>query len=194
MTPRQLRLVRAAAASSVATVLAAVSHTIGGGAAPHPLLVMAMAVLLIPVAGLLVGSRASRTRVALAVIVAQAAFHVVFAVLGAPTAGSFAGPSTAAHQHHVDLTSFGPVVAVVAPDALMLVAHIVAALLTTALLWRGEALIRAIARWIVARLRDRSTSVRLPHRRRQPLSSLTPALVDPSLTASVSRRGPPALV
>lgn len=194
MTLRQLRLVRAAAASSVATVLAAVSHTIGGGAAPHPLLVLAMAVLLIPVAAVLVGGRASRTRIALAVLVGQAAFHIVFALLGAPTTGSVAGASVTGHQHHIDLTTLGPAAAVAAPDALMLVAHLVAAVLTTALLCHGESLIHTIARWIVARLRARSASVRLPHRRRTPLSSLTPNLINPALTVSVSRRGPPVLL
>ncbi|MGV2903535.1 hypothetical protein ACNPM4_17850, partial [Microbacterium sp. AGC62] len=73
MNARQLRLVRAAAVSSVATLLAALSHTFGGGAAPHPLLILAVATLLTPFSALLVGTRQSRGRVASAVFVAQAA-------------------------------------------------------------------------------------------------------------------------
>ncbi|MFJ4174080.1 hypothetical protein [Microbacterium sp. NPDC089696] len=190
MTDRQLRLLRAAAASSIATVLAAVSHTVAGGSAPHPLLVVAMTALLVPVAAVLIGVRPSRVRVALTVLVSQIAFHLVFALLGAPTAGL----SGIGHQHHLDLAAFGPVAAVAAPDALMIGAHLVAAIVTIALLWRGESLIRAIAQWIVARLRSRATSVCLPHRRRPlPTSSAVPVLRT-ALATSLSRRGPPALV
>ena len=45
MTSRQLRFLRAAAVSAIATLLAAVSHTLAGGAAPHPLLIAAVATL-----------------------------------------------------------------------------------------------------------------------------------------------------
>lgn len=77
MNARQLRLVRAAAVSSVATLLAALSHTLGGGAVPHMLLILAVATLLTPLSALLVGIRESRGRVAIAVFLGQAAFHVV---------------------------------------------------------------------------------------------------------------------
>ena len=46
---------RGAAASVIATLLAAVSHTIGGGQAPNPLLMLAVSVLLTPLAAVLVG-------------------------------------------------------------------------------------------------------------------------------------------
>ncbi|MFJ4224785.1 hypothetical protein [Microbacterium sp. NPDC089695] len=190
MTSRQLRLVRAAAASAVATVLAAVSHTVVGGAVPHPLLVVAMTALLVPLSALLIGARTSRTRVALVVLVSQSAFHGVFALLGAPAAGA----TVIGHQHHLDLSVFGPAVAVAAPDAAMLAAHVVAALVTTALLCHGESMIRAIARWIVARLRLRVASVRLPHRHRLLLDSQTTPRIESGLSASLSRRGPPAPV
>ncbi len=83
MTSRQLRLVRGAAASTAATIIAAVSHTIGGGAAPHPLLIVALSVFLTPVAALLVGRRANIIRLGAAVVLAQTVFHVLFAALGA---------------------------------------------------------------------------------------------------------------
>ncbi len=93
MTSRQLRFLRAAAVSAIATLLAAVSHTLAGGAAPHPLLIAAVAVLFVPLSAAVAGGRPSRARVAVAVLLAQAAFHLLFQLLGAPTAG--ARPSSA---------------------------------------------------------------------------------------------------
>ena len=190
MTSRQLRLLRAASASSVATLLAAVSHTLAGGPAPHPLLVVAVTALLVPAAALLIGARASRARVTLTVLVSQAAFHLVFQMLGAPVAGA---PVLGGHAHTVDLAALGPVAAVAAPDALMLGGHVVAAILTTVALWRGESVVRAIAGWMLALLRHAVAPIPAAHERPEPLRTALRPLTDPVLTASVTRRGPPAL-
>lgn len=189
MTTRQLRLLRAASASSVATLLAGVSHTVAGGAAPHPLLLLAIAVLLLPIAALLIGVRASRVRVAATVVVSQSAFHVVFQLLGAPTGTTV----LSGHQHHLDLSVLGPVSSAAAPDAAMLLAHLAAAALTTAVLWHGEATVRAIAGWVQGRLR-RAVSV-LQARYERPALPVAPLplLVSAALSSSVSRRGPPSL-
>lgn len=189
MTSRQLRLKRAAAATSVATTLAAVSHTIGGGMPPHPLLVVALSILLVPLAAVLIGRRPSAARTALTVLVSQAVFHVLFQVL----AGSLseAGPAASGHAHHA--VALGPVVAAVAPDAPMLLSHVLAALLTTLLLWHGERMLRAIAGWARARLLP--VTPILPVRTRVRLAPVTVS-VTTSLTplaAVVSRRGPPSV-
>lgn len=194
MTTRQLRLLRAASASAVATTLAAVSHTIAGGAAPHPLLLVAVASLLVPLAALLIGARASRLRVALTVVMSQTAFHVVFQLLGAPTGSATGAPLVAGHQHHLDLGSLQPMTSASSamPDAVMVLGHLAAAVLTTAALWHGESMVRAVAGWVQARLR-RTTVVFHPDHERpaRPVFS-TPLLVDVALSATVSRRGPPA--
>lgn len=189
MTSRQLRLLRAASASTVATLLAATSHTLAGGAAPHPLLVVAMAAILIPAATVLVGARPSRSRLALTVAVSQAAFHLVFQLLGSPVAGAAGG----GHDHHLDLSALGPLVASAAPDGAMLAGHVVAAALTTALMWRGESIVRQIAGWMLALLRRAIAPLRAEHERPAPLRSGVHLLVDAVTTTSVSRRGPPAL-
>ncbi|WP_144877335.1 hypothetical protein [Microbacterium sp. 1.5R] len=187
MTTRQLRLLRAASASAVATLLAAVSHTVAGGAAPHPLLILAVAVLLVPVAAGLIGIRHSRTRVAATVLVSQVAFHAVFQALGAPTAGA----PVLGHTHHLDLGSLGPATPAAAPDLAMLAAHVLAAVGTTAVLWHGESAIRLIAAWMLARLRRDVTPAPASHRRPAAPLSLAPVALDDLLPLPVSRRGPP---
>lgn len=191
MNTRQLRLVRAAAASTIATTLAAVSHTVAGGPAPHPLLVIAMACLLVPLAALLIGPRVSRLRSAATVLVGQGLFHLTFQVLGAPT--QTAAGSAPAHTHHVDLAALGPAVIASAPSTLMLIAHLVAAIATVALLWRGESLVRLIANWVrAAALRIAAPSLPVRVRPRATASSIV-VLVDAALRAAPTRRGPPHL-
>lgn len=191
MNARQLRLVRAAAVSSVATLIAAVSHTLGGGSAPAPLLILAVTTLLTPLSALLVGARRSRGRVALAVLIAQGAFHVVFQVLGSPSGSGAA--SALGHSHHVDLSLLGPASAATAPGALMLLAHAVAAVLTTLLVWHGEGLLRAVARWVEALLLRAVAFASSDHPRPRPLRSLPLLSIDAAVAAAVSRRGPPPL-
>ncbi|MFS0893429.1 hypothetical protein [Microbacterium sp. 179-I 3D3 NHS] len=200
MTSRQLRLMRAAAVSSVATLIAAVSHTLGGGAAPHPLLVVAVAILLLPACAVLVGPRRSRPRVAAAVVVGQAAFHLVFQALGSPTGSAALGagsPAGAAHAHHLDLTALPAAAlgaAAAAPGPAMIGAHVVAAALTTLLLWHGETIVRAVAGWFLARLHAAVACSPAEHGRPVPLRSLVIATRDAAVSAAVSRRGPPLLL
>ena len=192
MTTRQLRLIRAAAVSSVATLFAAVSHTLGGGSAPHPLLILAVATLLTPLSALLVGVRASRARVAVTVLFAQAVFHLLFQMLGSPTGSSVA--SSPGHAHHLDLALLGPVTPVAGADATMLGAHVAAAALTTLLVWHGEALVRAVARWFHALLLTAVLSAPVEHRRPGSLRSILLPPFDAAVSSGVSRRGPPALL
>ena len=106
----------------------------------------------------------------------------------------FAGaPVLGGHAHTVDLAALGPVAAVAAPDALMLGGHVVAAILTTVALWRGESVVRAIAGWMLALLRHAVAPIPAAHERPEPLRTALRPLTDPVLTASVTRRGPPAL-
>ncbi len=189
VTTRQLRLLRAAAVSATATLIAAVSHTIGGGAAPHPLLILAVTVLFLAPTAALLGLRRSRWRVAVAVLVSQAAFHLVFQLLGSPTADvdGAIGP----HVHHFDLAALSGTVSVAPIDATMLLAHADAAVLTTLLVWHAERLLRAVAGWFRALVRRASPTGFSGHRRPTPLRPLRFAPLDRAVAAAVSRRGPP---
>lgn len=193
MNARQLRLVRAAAVSSVATLLAALSHTFGGGASPHPLLILAVATLLTPLSALLVGIRRSRGRVAAAVFLAQGAFHLLFQALGSPTGIETVG--SIGHVHDLGLSLLGPASPVAAPGTMMLFAHVIAAVLTTLLVWHGEAVARVVARWVGALLGLRSCAVAAHEHPRPPrLRSLLLLPFDVAVSVAVPRRGPPALV
>lgn len=192
MNTRQLRLVRAAVVSSVATLIAALSHTLGGGAAPHALLILAVATLLTPMSALLVGVRHSRGRVAATVFVGQAAFHLLFQALGSPT-GS-APVVGGGHSHHVDLAVLGAASPATAPGTLMLFAHVVAAVLTTVLVWHGEAVVRVVARWVDALFRHASAAAPATHRRPPFLRSVAVVSFDAAVSAAEPRRGPPALI
>lgn len=192
MNARQLRLVRAAAVSATATVLAAVSHTVGGGSAPHPLLVLAVATVLTPLSAVLVGSAQSRGRVAATVLVSQGVFHLLFHALGSPTNADVAGG--AAHSHHVDLTLLAPVAPVAPVSALMLVAHLVAAMLTTVLIWHGEALVATIIGWVEALFRRAAAVAPIAHRRPSRPHPDPHLSFLAAVTAAVPRRGPPVLV
>jgi hypothetical protein len=176
----------------MATLIAALSHTLGGGAAPHPLLIVAVSTLLTPLSALLVGVRRSRSRVAAAVILGQGAFHLVFQALGSPTGATRIAGGHA--QHHIDLALLGPTAPMAAPGTLMLVAHAVAAVLTTVLVWHGEGVVRILARWVDAILRHAAPVASTPHRRPPRLRSITVPSFDAAISAAVTRRGPPALI
>lgn len=186
MTSRQLRLLRGATAASIATIIAAVSHTIGGGAPPHPLLVIALSVFLTPLASLIVGRTPGIARLSVAVLVSQTVFHVLFVALGATVSAAV----TRGHQHVLTLD---PLTSTVAPDAGMLGAHIAAAALTIALLWRGEQLMRTVARWVRAALRTRTPRLYADWRIPVAFTSTPRRFVSRIRIGDISRRGPPAL-
>lgn len=189
MNSRQLRLLRAASATAAATLIAGVSHTLGGGAAPHPLLMIAIAALLTPVSALLIGVQPSRPRVAATVVVAQGVFHTLFQLLGAPTQVAVGGT----HPHHHDLAALAPLPPAVSPAAWMIFAHAVAAFITVVLVWHAERMLRAIAGWVRALLRRALAAADAVHERPPALRSLIRTLTDAGPASAASGRGPPAL-
>lgn len=149
MTPRHVRALRGTLAAWIATLVAATAHTLAGGGPPAPALVVAVGILASPFAVALVGRRLAPARIGATVLAAQALFHAAFAL----TAG--ADPAVS-HGHHATHLA-GPLVGLVVPDAPMLVAHALAAALTTWALYRGEGMLRALGRGIrsvFARIRD----------------------------------------
>lgn len=160
-TQRQRLALRGAGASFAANLVAAVSHTIGGEPAPAPLIVAGMMALLWAPAMLLMGRRPRAGRIAATVIVAQAAFHSIYAALGFPS-GAATTPGHAAHAHgahdHV-LTATGAAIDV---GPLMVAAHVVAAAVTFVVLVFGERTIQAVRAWTVASVRARIAAPRPP--------------------------------
>lgn len=144
MTTRQRFAARGAAASAVATLVAAISHTAGGGAAPAALLVVAMAAILVFPAALLMGRSPGPVRIAVTTLVAQAAFHGAFDALGGPVAGG----AIAGHHHGAVAIASGAGHAVGGEDPAMLVAHVVAAGVTFGILAYGDRAIARGAAWI----------------------------------------------
>jgi hypothetical protein len=86
-----------------------------------------------------------------------------------------------------------PVSEMTAPDAPMVVAHIIAGVLTVAFLRRGEQLLRTVARWVRAALHRRMPPLQgVWTRRATALSDTARLIVTETRTGGVSRRGPPA--
>ena len=158
MRTRQLRALRGASAATIAVLLAAVSHTIGGGTAPSLAVLLAVSALAWPVTTALVGRRPHPAGLAAAVIVAQTALHMVFALtssVGTPASGSL--PGNAPHAHgQVAIDTVGSVAQLVLPSPPMLTAHVLAAIASFVLLFAGERMLRTVAAWTL-RLLDRAT-------------------------------------
>lgn len=179
-TTRGMRAMRGASAAAVATTIAAVAHTIGGADAPPAWLVAATLLLAAPLCVWLVGRRPSLTGTALAVAAAQGLLHAAFAAVGT------AAPAAAGHHTEATLTTHahgGPG---------MTVAHAIAAVVTIALLTRGERLLVALARGIRRLLPLTTFTARpAPAPAAMPVAVAPPALIH--FLSALSRRGPPAL-
>lgn len=142
--PRALRVARGGVGAGVASLLAALSHSVAGGDMSW-LAIVATTILALPLCTALAGRVGSLWRLSVAVGAAQFLFHWSFAGLGisASAAGSSilgggaAMPHGAAHSaHHLAAASFVP--SAFGADATMWLLHAVAAVLTIGLLHRGE--------------------------------------------------------
>ena len=86
MRSRWARVARGASAATVATVIAAFSHTIAGGVAPSVFAIVVSLAVSISACVLLAGRTLSVVRLSLSVTITQALFHGVFGSLSAPVA------------------------------------------------------------------------------------------------------------
>ena len=154
MSSRGVRVGRGVAAASVATLLAGLSHTIGGGAVPlGPGAALAYAFAVLVCIGL-AGRRFSTWRLGASVVVSQLAYHALFAVTGGSAA-------TSAPEHHLSAAAMSADLAHIMPtmtggDSAMWIAHAAAAALTILALRRGELAVRAIAGVVIAVVRTLS--------------------------------------
>lgn len=127
MTPRASRLLRGTLLGSVATLLAALSHTWAGGVVPGALALTLGAVFAGAVGVIVVGRRGSLVRTAIAVAIGQLAFHLVFSLLGS---GASVTSAASGHSHGMPSITASPLEAVERGGAWMWVAHLAAGALT----------------------------------------------------------------
>ena len=184
---RAARTARGAFGATAATLLAAASHGAAGGTIT-PLAIIATALVALPLCVALAGRVASPVRLTLAVVASQFLYHWSFWSLGA-TEGV-----AATHAHAALLPVFEPTAVVAQHSTGMWLSHSVAALLTIALLHRGERAGAALARLIL-----RALPVAMPRAAALPRTPAAPMrFVDVALRecltalSAISHRGPPA--
>ncbi|GAA1842646.1 hypothetical protein ACFQZV_11730 [Microbacterium koreense] len=190
MSTRATRALRGVAASAVATWTAAVSHTVGGGHAPSPLVLLIVTALAAPLCVALAGRALSLLRVIVAVGLSQVLLHVTFSA----TAG-LDGIAGDGHVHGIPVLSAGatPEIGLEGP---MVIAHILAAVLTVLAMYRGERMLHALGRGI------RRVFVRMPPQPQPAIPRAVHSCVGGSRPRprrrtdvhDLSRRGPPAFV
>ncbi|MET1017054.1 MAG: hypothetical protein ABWX76_09555 [Leifsonia flava] len=156
MSQRGARTARGLTAAAVATLLAGLSHSIGGGAGAQvpfgvgTVIAFAFAAM---VCVALAGRTLSLGRLAASVVLSQLAFHTLFAVSGSSLQVT---TNPAAHHdasaHLLQLGTSGAAGALEHaghsshPGTSMILAHVLAAVVTIAALHRGERALLTVAR------------------------------------------------
>lgn len=196
---RSVRVARGTAGALITTLLAAASHAAAGGVTTI-FAVVATALLALPLCVALAGRTGSLWRLSLGVGVSQFIYHWSFAGLGITSAStSPAGIAESPHAAHLaQMQQFIPELAAAGTaDALMWVSHALSALVTIAVLHRGERAMLAVG----AMLRDAVIPFRaaLPVRRvdRQAITIGDGPVARRDLLRTQRvcvYRGPPALV
>ena len=155
---RGQRAWRGSAAAGFATFVALTSHVIGGGALPTPMGLLVPLALSTLVCVLLAGRRLSLPRLSLSVLVSQSLFHLLFSVF-TPMAGT-SGPTNAMERHamhHGGAASMSGAMSSSGADVMaahshtspaMLAAHLVAAVLTIAMIYWSEVLPERIGSFV----------------------------------------------
>lgn len=200
------RLVRGSAATVFAVTLAALSHVLGGGAAPTVAAVAATIIVVLPLSVALAGLRLSLLRVATLVLVSQGLFHASFAMIGSAAFSADARDNAMAPTAHALHSLDGLAVSSQMADALALsptsssvlmwLSHLGAALATIWLLRQGERAALTLMTLVVAALHALRSAAILPV-----VFGAWPALPAPlapiaqpiqlRLSQRASRRGPP---
>ncbi|MFE6965338.1 hypothetical protein ACFVAJ_09505 [Agromyces sp. NPDC057679] len=202
---RATQLARGAATASVALFLAAFSHGVAGGEAPGGVGLALAGIVALGASVAFVGRRSSPVRTALAVLVSQGAFHLLFGVGAGTGTGQFV---VSGHGHH-ETVSFVDAGAAAASSAVhaghgdtaMLAGHVLAAALTIVYLLVIEraawsALAAATRRFVLV-LSGRAAEpvpVAAPSRLLGLGASAQPRLRSRLRFAALRYRGPPSLL
>lgn len=159
------RLIRGVAAGTLATFVALFSHVAAGGHAPVLLGVVLPLVLAVFVSVVLAGRRLSLLRLSASVGISQSAFHWIFDAAGSSTPGAgraaAAGDPHAFHHGAGVPADFATSVSGTAASGmldghaahaaghdspLMMAAHVIAAVVTIAVLHRSELILHSLVR------------------------------------------------
>lgn len=142
MTTRWARFARGWVVAVFATLVAALSHTLGGGTAPSALAVVVSLAFAGMICVVLAGRTVSTLRLTLSIVISQVIFHLLFSFGGAGGALTVDAAATGPHGgHSVSVVTVG------AGEALahvghagwtMWLAHLLAAVVTIVALRRGE--------------------------------------------------------
>jgi hypothetical protein len=194
MQSRAARLARGWVTGAFATVVAAVLHVSAGGIAPSALAIGLALVFAGLLGTALTGRRPSLPRLAVAVGLSQAAFHLGFSVIGA--GGGVAATASGHHAAFAFTAGEGMSHAAHQDGPLMWVAHVAAGALTIAFLVGAERalwrMLSSAARFVATAFRSPSV-VPLPRAVRASIVSARPRRAAGALLATtLSRRGPPA--
>lgn len=178
MTTRQERLARAVVLAATSTLATATAHVAGGGALPPTLLLLLVAVLGTGASLALGGRRVTLPRLVLAAGTTQLLLHGLFTVAGGHHAGTgraadavpggagatgASGPlgtspgadvaSLAGHVHGSTVLPSGDLVAAAGQHGgSMVLAHVVAAIVTVLAVRVGASALRAVVRAVTLRL------------------------------------------
>lgn len=174
----------------LATFVASLAHTLGGGSPPGPVALMVALAFSVPLAMALTGSRARVVRTAVSALVAQAALHLTYALGGTTPLES---TTHAGHQHAAVQLPASPVVAVDHGNAWMPVAHLAAAAITLAALTLGDRVLDALGqavRVLVRRLTVIPAPIVAPLLR-VAADAARPRFAAVLLASGLGSRGPP---
>lgn len=164
-----LRFARSAAFAAVGVALAALAHTLAGGSGPAPG-VFGLGFAGVLVLGLVLSGRErSPATINVTLVGAQLALHYAFGATPAPAGGHEQG---------------------LGQDLGMLLAHLVATLITGWWLARGESALWSLLRGVGRRFVP-LTPVAVPSVRRAPHFYQRTVPICPAVSLTVSRRGPP---
>lgn len=193
---RATQLARGAVTAAVAIALAGFSHGVAGGEAPGDVGLVFAFLVALAASVAFIGRRTTPVRVALAVIVSQGAFHLLFGV-GAGGPDRLLVTGSGHHQVVTVVDGAVPAAHAAHSDLAMLAGHALAAAFTIAYLLAVEAVtwrsLAVAARRLVGRLTGAVTSVPVVVPARRAAVALAPVLPTGRLLRSALRyRGPPA--
>lgn len=187
---RAHRVMRGVGGAGIATLLAAASHGIAGGAITW-IAVVATALVALPLCTALAGRVGSLWRLSIAVTSAQFLYHWSFAGLGLSQNASTPLPAHAAHMNA--LNTF---MVTANADTTMWTLHALAAAATIALIHRGERAFLGLLRLVQRALPHVAPPLLgVPHPRTAPAAQTHRVSVVARLwsAAVITHRGPPAL-
>lgn len=200
---RGARALRGGLAASSATFVALMSHIAGGGEMPGLLGIVVPLVLSLPVCMAWSG-RLSLAGLSASVVASQLFFHVLFS-LGTPAESQMVSAGSGAHAGHEGMVmpptpAAGQAVEMAPADLTMWLSHGLAAVVTIAVLYRGELLLLRLrelavraAAWLLGgrAVVDQAGSFVLPALPGVVAATFRPLHPSPQLSPLL-RRGPPA--